>query len=135
MDTYEAVVSRVGRWWHIVVPQAGPLAMTQARRLAEAEYMARDLIAALLDVPADSFDVSVRLNDPAILKAAKPAAKARDEADAAEQRAAEAMRRAARELVAAGLPVRDVAAVLKISPSWVSALTKVSPVPERPTAA
>lgn len=134
METYEAVVSRVGRWWHIVVPAAGPLAMTQARRLGEVEYMARDLVASLLDVSADSFDVSIQLNDPTILKAAKPATEARDEADAAEERAAAAMRRAARDLVAAGLPVRDVATVLKISPSWVSALTK-APTPEQTVAA
>jgi hypothetical protein len=124
MDTYNAIVSRVGRWWHIVVPKAGPLAMTQARRLSEAEYMARDLVATLLEIPADSFDVTIQLKDAVILKAAKPATKARAEADAAEQRATEAMRQAARELVAAGLPVRDVATVLKISPSWVSALTR-----------
>jgi hypothetical protein len=127
MDTYDAIVSRVGRWWHIVVPNAGPLAMTQARRLSEVEYMARDLVATLLEIPADSFDVTVQLKDPVILKAATPATKARAEADAAEQRATDAMRRAARELVAAGLPVRDVATVLKISPSWVSVLTKTQP--------
>jgi len=34
---------------------------TQARRLDRVEFMARDAIALLLDVPPDSFDVTVTL--------------------------------------------------------------------------
>jgi hypothetical protein len=59
VKTYEAVAERDerdGRWWLVRVPGVG---ITQARRLSEVEPMARDLIATVLDVAADSFEVRV----------------------------------------------------------------------------
>lgn len=45
-------------WWFVEVPgvEGG---YTQARRRDQVEYMVRDLLSLLLDVPADSFDVIV----------------------------------------------------------------------------
>lgn len=56
--TYAATVTRAGAYWHVAIADV-PMGYTQARRLAEVEPMARDLIATLLDVPADSFALVV----------------------------------------------------------------------------
>ncbi|MCV7210336.1 hypothetical protein [Mycolicibacterium canariasense] len=67
MKTYDAYAHHGERYWVIRVPGLGndpevglP---TQARNLTEAEPMARDLIATWLDVPADSFDVTVHVDE------------------------------------------------------------------------
>ena len=55
---YTARAQRDGNWWTISV--AGlPGALTQVRRLDQAEAMTREVIALVLDVPEDSFDVQV----------------------------------------------------------------------------
>ena len=55
--TYEAHVSRDGKWWMISIPKLG--ALTQARHLSEVERMARSLIAITLDVDTDSFCIDI----------------------------------------------------------------------------
>ncbi len=55
---YEALCSREGNWWAIDVPDV-PGVHTQAKRLDQAEAMARDALALMLEVPPDSFDVDV----------------------------------------------------------------------------
>jgi hypothetical protein len=54
---------RSGRWWLIDVPEV-PAAHSQARRLDQAEAVARDLIALLTDSDPDSFDVEVKVQLP-----------------------------------------------------------------------
>ena len=48
---------RSGRWWLIDVPDV-PAAHSQARRLDQADDVARDLIALLTDADPGSFDVT-----------------------------------------------------------------------------
>ena len=56
---YTALVERSGQSWAIRVAEL-PGVFSQARRLDRVEYMARDAISLLLEVPADSFDIEVR---------------------------------------------------------------------------
>ncbi|MBO3740332.1 hypothetical protein [Actinoplanes flavus] len=58
MKVYEARVRRSGDWWFVEVPGVD-MGYTQARKLADVEPMVRDMLSLLLDVPADSFAVSV----------------------------------------------------------------------------
>lgn len=59
METYEVRVSPGGSgWWVIEVPALRG-GWSQARRLKDVEPMARDLVANLLEVPEDSFELSV----------------------------------------------------------------------------
>lgn len=55
---YNALCTREGNWWAIDVPGV-PGVHTQAKRLDQAEAMARYAVALMLEVPPDSFDVEV----------------------------------------------------------------------------
>lgn len=57
MKTYAAVVGpRDGDWFPVEVPEV-PGVFTQARDFAEAEVMAREAIALMLDVPTGGIGV------------------------------------------------------------------------------
>jgi hypothetical protein len=114
VDTYHANVERDGRFWLIRVPEIGR--STQARYLREVEEMARDLIAVMREVAPDSFDVVVSYRLPKSVQAhLARAAKLRKESDLAKSRAADESRAAVRELVDAGLPLRDIGQLLGVS--------------------
>ena len=51
MITYEVTVERAEKYWRVSVPKVDRV--TQARSLREVEVMARDLIEAMTDEPAD----------------------------------------------------------------------------------
>ena len=57
MRTFHAEAARDGEFWSVRVPEIGRT--TQARTPAEIEPMARDLIAIMEDVPADSFGLEI----------------------------------------------------------------------------
>ena len=57
MTTYHAEVSQDGKFWRVRVPEVART--TQARTLNEVEPMARDLIAIMDGIDADSFDLEV----------------------------------------------------------------------------
>jgi hypothetical protein len=122
VDRYRVNVSRSGKFWFVQVPDV-PMGMTQARRIAEVQPMARDLIASLLDIPPDSFELAIRFEGD-LADHAAVAIEARALARAAAERAEAESREAARYLVDQGLAVRDVAALLQVSPGWVSVLTR-----------
>jgi hypothetical protein len=91
--------------------------VTQARNLREAEAMARDYVASMLDLdPADvavnfaGYSVTERLDRE--VSAARSAVR---RASAVQVTAAEKSRKAARELVQAGLTGADAAAVMGVS--------------------
>ena len=63
LKTYRAEVDRDGRVWRVRVPEVQRT--TQARTLSEVEPMARDLIAIMDDIPADSFSLDVTVTLPA----------------------------------------------------------------------
>jgi hypothetical protein len=114
--------SREGDWWFLEVDGIAG-GYSQARRLDQVESAVRDLLALLLEIPPDSFDIDVLVQWPEELQAAS------ERAIAAQRRAehardvARAEQLRASELAAkAGLTVRDVAALLELSPQRVSQL-------------
>ncbi len=57
---YHAVAEKSGKWWEVTVtglPTREPCWHTQGKDLDDALFMARDVIALMLDVDEDSFDV------------------------------------------------------------------------------
>ena len=58
---YEVEAWRFEGWWIGMIPELG--IATQARRMSEMEHMARDLIAAWLDVSPASFEVDIKWLD------------------------------------------------------------------------
>jgi hypothetical protein len=131
---YTARAQRDGKWWAISV--AGlPGALTQVRRLDQAEAMAREVIALVLDVPEDSFDVSVT---PDLTRPQRAALDALDQAKANYEKAAAAMTKRQQDVAALlvrkdGLTVRDAAEVLGVSFQRVSQLTAAG-TPKKATA-
>ena len=118
---YEVHAERDERYWMLTVPAIDRV--TQARNVREIEVMARDLIAIMTDAEPDSFEIEVKYDLPATVEEhLAAAARLRDEAARANHDAALESRAAARELVDAGLPLRDAAAVLGVSHQRVAQL-------------
>jgi predicted XRE-type DNA-binding protein len=126
MYEFKIEVKREGRWWMVYIPEID--GVTQARRLSEVETMAREYIALDLGLPFGEVSVetaSVRMEEPAfreLLDGAREIKSLRARADAAEREAAGKMREYARWLTTYGVPVRDIAELLDISPQRVSQL-------------
>jgi predicted RNase H-like HicB family nuclease len=117
MKHYEANVTREGRWWMVHIPELDGL--TQARRLTEAELMAREYIAVTLDLKVEDVAVDVTVTAVGSITGIEDRLKAirEERARAAElerQASAEAAR-LARELAAANVPLRDVGTILGVS--------------------
>lgn len=109
MTTYTATVNRDGRFWLITVKGVG---VTQARRLGEAEKMARSLISVSREIDGESFDVTVDID---VSRVVTEAVKARAQLKLAAEAADRLTRQAARELAAEHVPVRDIGTALGIS--------------------
>lgn len=62
---YRVRAERSGRWWAIEVPGV-PNAVSQARRIDQLEDMAREVVALLLEVDPDSFDLDIELVSPGL---------------------------------------------------------------------
>ena len=126
---YKIEVTRDGRWWMIRIPEVDGL--TQARRLSEVDYMARDYLALVTHSPIERISVEVvSIEVPDYGDISRAAHRLVDE----RKRAAEEVARAqkftaqyARDLVALKVPIRDVAELLDLSFQRVSQL--VSPQP------
>lgn len=119
-DLYEARCTRERDWWSIEIVAQGPpseaLCYTQARRLIQAEGMARDAIATLLEVDPDSFHVVVipQLRDD-LEQLVTARRDARIHASEAAESASRADAATARALVEAGITVRDAGQILGVS--------------------
>jgi hypothetical protein len=114
VKTYHAEVDRDGRVWRVRVPEVQRT--TQARNLSEVEPMARDLIAIMDDIPADSFSLDVTITLPAdVQEELERSAELRQDAARSQAQAAAAARRAARRLRDQGLPLKDVGQALGVS--------------------
>jgi predicted RNase H-like HicB family nuclease len=113
--TYEVRVTRDERWWLVSVPELE--VVTQARRLADVQHRAQDVIATWLDLgDPRQIDVHVQVDLPEPVRAHLADAEQARAAEAqARSRAATDVRKAAQELVSAGLPLRDVGHVLGVS--------------------
>ncbi len=113
--TYTVVAERADGWWAIRVPDVRG-AHSQARRLEQVPEIARDAIAAVLDVDAGSFEL--RLEPQLGLAAATSLASladARRAAEEAQTRLRQVAADAAAELLASGLSMRDAGELLGIS--------------------
>ena len=126
MHEYQIEITREGRWWMVHIPAIDGLA--QARRLTEAPTMAREYIALDRGIPLREINVevtSVRIEEPdfrELLESATQIKHIRAQANELEWESAERAREYARWLVSHGVPVRDIAALLEISPQRVSQL-------------
>lgn len=113
--TYTATAARDDGWWFLIVPEVKG-AYTQARRLDQAEAMVRDVLAMVLAVDEDSFDVEIR---PTIVgpsaEVVDHAVGARGSAEAAQHEAREATTEAAEHLHSEGMSVRDIGWILGLS--------------------
>jgi hypothetical protein len=125
MHEYKVEVTREGRWWMIHVPAIDQL--TQARRIDEIVPMAESLIAVSTDQPLTDINVQVTSIDvPGLGDIAARAGVIEAARNAAAQAAEAAQHDAAayaRTLANAGVPVRDTADLLHLSPQRVSQLT------------
>lgn len=124
MTTYKVEVTRDERWWMIHIPEIDGL--TQARRIDEIEDMARSFIAVDTDTPLPDVHIIITgINVPELgdVRADALYVKGlREHAAELEDRAVRDSAGYARRLTAAGVPVRDVAELLDISPQRVSQL-------------
>ncbi len=128
MKTYTVRAERSGHWWALEAPEI-PGLYSQARRLDQAEEMARDALSAMLDVPSDSFEVEVvPVLRPETEEVLRARATARSEAADAERRREAVDREAALALTEReGLTVRDAGKVMGLSYQRVSQLTVHTP--------
>jgi predicted RNase H-like HicB family nuclease len=124
--TYRVTAVRSGRWWAIEVPELRGV-HSQARRLDQVEAMAREVIALMLDVPEDSFDVTIQ-TDVASLgdlqESIEEALQAREAAELAQGRASTAMRRAVGEIRTSGYTSRDAGMLLGVSNQRISQIER-----------
>ncbi len=112
---YIATVERDGSWWMISV-EGVEFGYTQARRLDQVEAVTRDMLGGVLETPADSFDLDVRIVLPVDVQEKVDRVRRLQAAAAKAAAAATAANRAtARELAASGMPIRDVGNVMGVS--------------------
>jgi hypothetical protein len=117
MRTYRVEVERgrTGRWWLLDVPEV-PAAHSQARRLDQAEDVARDLIALMTDTDPQTFDVDIHVQIPEQVRVdLQRAEELRRQAASSQHEAALLARGAARRLHDDGLPLRDIGKLLQVS--------------------
>lgn len=124
--TYGVLAIRSGRWWAIEVPELRGV-HSQARRLDQVESMAREVIALMLEVSEDSFDLTIHtdLSSLGDLQASiKEALEAREAAELAQDRASTAMRHAVGEVRASGYTSRDAGMLLGVSNQRISQIER-----------
>jgi hypothetical protein len=115
VTVYTAHITRDGHWWLIRVPEIDGI--TQSRRLADAERMARELVAVTLDIDVHAFDLSVQVfvHGQDIAAAVAEIKAVRAGAERLQALAAARSVELARRLNAEGVPLRDVGAALGVS--------------------
>ena len=129
MKTYHVRVERGDRWWIVSIPEV-PGAHTQARHLREVEAMARELVALMLEVPEDSFELDVEISIPADVRAElEISERLRQEAATRQTEAARHLRLAVRWLRRRGLVYRDVGEMLGVSAAQAKQLASEAPDP------
>lgn len=115
IKTYTVTAQRSGGWWAISIPEV-PGAHGQVKRLDQVEDVARDLIALMLDVPEDSFDIAL---DPSVgdsvQQALDAAERARIEYEESERLYQETRTQAVSALRHGGYSVHDVGTLLHVS--------------------
>lgn len=112
---YTVTATRTGDWWDLEVPEV-PGATSRARRLDQAEGAAREAIAVLLDVPADSFGVEVAPElEGSSGELLHVAHLARERAELAQEEARATTIAAVRTFAGQGMTVRDIGRLIGVS--------------------
>ena len=124
---YRVVVTREDGQWLADVPELAG-AHTYARSLPSLDRAVREAVVLAADLPDEAMpdlvlDYDYRTGDPDLDATALEVRRLRRQADELAATAASRTGQAAAQLVARGLSVRDVAALLGISPQRVSQLT------------
>jgi len=122
MTTHNVIARHWKRGWELHIEDVG---VTQCRNLAEAETMVRDYVESLTGT--DTSDAAVVITPEVgggLDEQARAAREATAAADTATREAAAQSRKSARDLRAAGLSGRDIAAILRVSAQRVSQLLK-----------
>jgi hypothetical protein len=121
VKTFNAVATREGKWWVVEVEGVGT---TQGRTTEEAEFMAADVVVAMLQLDPGEFEVNVVFRLPGDAdKQVAEARQANQAATIAQKSAAAAIRTALSMVLAEGISKKDAAHVLGVSPQRVSQLT------------
>jgi hypothetical protein len=116
MKVYGVQVTREGKWWMVAIPELGGL--TQARRLSDAAEMAKDYIAVTTNVPRDSFDINLTVENVDGVEVASVLSVIIDDRETARRLEREASEKAeclAKDLRSRGVPLRDVGTILHVS--------------------
>lgn len=124
MSTITATATRTDDgWWAVEVPVAGSTQYTQGRTLAEAERMARDVVALVAEDADDpslaDATITLQVAGPAA-ETARSARLAAAEAEEARRRARTAQAGAVRTLLSGGLTMTDIAHLMGITKGRVS---------------
>ena len=125
--TFRVVVTREDDQWLAEVPELQG-AHTYAHSLPSLDQAVREVVVLAADLPDEAMpelvlDYDYHTGDPELDATALEVRRLRRQADDLAATAAARTSRAAAQLVARGLSVRDVAALLGISPQRVSQLT------------
>ena len=113
-------------WWIVRVPAVKGL-HTQVRRLDQVEAMVKDAASLLLERPEGDFDITVVPElDEADTASVTSAKEARARLQEAQDEAAQANRAIVARLAAQGLTVRDIGAILDVSPQRAQQLLKAA---------
>ena len=123
---YKVTAVRSGRWWAIQAPELKGV-HSQARRLDQVDSMAREAIALMLQVPEDSFDLTIEPDLASLggLQAAiEDALKAREASEHAQDQASTAMRHAVGEIRSLGYTARDAGMLLGVSNQRISQIER-----------
>jgi DNA-directed RNA polymerase specialized sigma subunit len=127
VTTYRVTATRDGDWWSLVAHDVqGREVASQSRRLDQADAAIREVIALVLDVDDEAFDVSIS-PDLRHVEVSDDTLEALELRRALTELSDQARRQtpaAVAELRAAGLTVRDVAQLLGVTPSRVSQIEK-----------
>ena len=117
---------RDGNWWIVRVPEVRGL-YTQVRRLDQVASWVLDAASMLDEQPPEGFTVTVVPQfDDATLATVTSAKQARQRMRSTQEEAAKASRKAAAQLAAAGLTVRDIGEVLGVSYQHAASLVDVA---------
>lgn len=120
-----ATATRINGWWNVEFELGGREMGTQSRRFNQVDSMVKDAAALMTGESEASFTVEVRLNAPAYNALVGEYQQAAREAKEAEMRVASLSRKTVKVLREDGLSVKEVSALMGLSPQRISQLASV----------
>ncbi len=121
MMNVTAQAQRCNGWWAVEVPEI-PGLFTQAKRLDQIPDMVQDA-AAMLGMEVENISVEPILGEEDT-RLVQEMLDAKHEANQAQQRASQLSGQTVRTLKSQGLTVRDIAAIVGVTPQRVSAIAR-----------